>query len=540
MSLTKVTNSMILGSYANAADYGMSTTASADTNCAAVQAALMSGNTVVVVPPGSYSWNPAYMLYNDGTFSQATRTGISIPSGITLLGYGVTLISVNTNRNNYDMMASFKTTGVNIKGFTLIGDRDINTVVPTPGVDFGFGIDFRDVTNATVEDVISNKMYGDSFYLGVIDTAGTGSNRVTYRNIIGINSRRQGLSITGGQRIIVDGYRFENIVGASLGPCAGIDIEPNTTALCNDVQLLNGYVETSNRPIQVFKTSNLIINNLQVENCSILFPLLSDRVYDTSITNVVARGGGSSNYGILWQLSRTLVRVAISNCQIGVVNLFPFYMEEDTTGAYQWADVSINNCVFYVKDAPVSTSLADVTTYGAISFNNTVVIIPSTFAPADAVNLTGTNIINCENTIWQNCTINNLGTATLTANVGVFGNRGNVFSNVGFNEDYASLSNGWTTVGGYQQQSIIRDSNGEIRIYGVLTGGTRTAGTVFMTLPAGFRPELPQVCGITVDNAGTITAATVEVAVNGNVTFQYTIPANDEITLTSIRFLAGN
>lgn len=540
MSLTKVTNSMILGSYANAADYGMDTGASANVNCAALQAALLSGNTVVVVPPGNYSWNPRYMLYNDGTYSQATRVGVSIPSGITLLGYGVTLTSINTNSDNYSLLASFRTTGVNIKGFTLIGDRDSNTSNPTIPNDYGFGIDFRDVTNASVEDVISNKMWGDSFYLGITDATGTGSNRVTYRNIIGINSRRQGMSITGGEKIIVDGYRFEDITGAALGPCAGIDIEPNTTDLCNDIQLLNGYVEDSNRSIQVFKTINLIINNLQVENCSILFPLLNDRVFDANISNVVARGGAASNYAIIWQLSRTLQRVAMFNCQIGEVNLYPFYMEEDTSGAYQWKDVSFNNCIWYVKDAPVSTSYVDVSTYGAVIFNNCIFIIPSAFAPADAVNLTGTDIIYCENTIWQNCTINNLGTATLTADVGVFGNRGNVFSGLGFNEDYASLLNSWTTVGGYQQQSIVKDSNGEIRIYGVLTGGTMLAGTVFMALPAGFRPALPQVCGITVDNAGVITAATVEVATNGNVSFQYTIPGNDEITLTSIRFLAGN
>jgi len=540
MALTKVTNSMILGSYANAADYGMSESASADANCSAVQAALLSGNKVVVVPPGSYSWNPAYMLYNDGVYAQTTRTGISIPSGVTLLGYGVTLTSVNTNRDNYAMMASFKTTGVNIKGFTLIGDRDINTVVYIPGADYGFGIDFRDVTDASVEDVISTKMWGDSFYLGIVDSAGTGSNRVTYRNITGINSRRQGLSITGGENIIVAEYRFEDISGAAFGPGAGIDIEPNTTALCNNIQLLNGYVSTSNRPIQVFKTANLIINNLQVVDCGILFPILNDRVYDASISNVVSVGGTASNYGIIWQLSRTLVRVSVSNCQIGSVSLYPFYMEEDLSGAYTWSEVSFNDCVWYVKDAPVNTSYVNVSTYGAVTFNTCVVHIPSGFGPADAVNLTGTDIIDCTNTVWQNCTISNLGTATLSSDVGIYGNRGNVFTGSTYNEDYASLSNGWTTLAGYQQQAIVRVLTGEVRLYGTITGGIMLAGTTIVTMPVGFRPAQIETCLIAVeDGAGAITVSMVSISTAGVITLLSTVPANTKLTLNSVRYLAA-
>jgi len=425
--------------------FGIISSALADVNCAAMQSAFTAGYKVVMVPPGNYSWNPRFMLYNDGTYSQSTRVGVSIPSGVTLLGYGATLTSINTNSDNYDMLSSFKTTGVSIKGFTLIGDRDTNTSDPTVPNDYGFGIDFRDVTDASVEDVISNKMWGDSFYLGIIDIAGTGSNKVAYRNITGINSRRQGLSIAGGQKIIVDGYRFENIVGAVSGPCAGIDIEPNTSALCSDIQLLNGYVSTLNRTILVYKTINLIIDNLQVEDCSVLFPTLADRVYDTSISNVVARGGATSKYGILWQLSKTLVRVTISNCKIGVVSLYPFFMEEDTTASYKWVDVVFNDCAFYVKGAPVSTSIANVSTYGAISFNNTSVLVPTEFTPTETVNLTSTRIISCSNTIWKDCLFDNRGTATLIMDVGVLGNHGNIFSNCKYIPDYVPTSGALVT-----------------------------------------------------------------------------------------------
>ena len=150
-------------------DFGASPSATADVNTDAFNKACQAATTIYF-PPGNYAINPRFMLYNDGTYSQVTRVGVSIPSGRTLLGYGVTLTSINTNSDNYSLLASFRTTGVNIKGFTLIGDRDSNGSNPLVPNDYGFGIDFRDVTNASVEDVISNKMWGDSFYLGVTDT----------------------------------------------------------------------------------------------------------------------------------------------------------------------------------------------------------------------------------------------------------------------------------------------------------------------------------------------------------------------------------
>jgi hypothetical protein len=540
MSLTKVTNSMILGSYANAADYGMDTGASADVNCAALQAALLSGNTVVVVPPGNYSWNPRYMLYNDGVYAQSTRVGVSIPSGVTLLGYGVTLTSINTNSEFYGMLASYKTTGVNIKGFTLIGDRDSNGSNPLLPNDFGFGIDFRDVTNASVEDVISNKMWGDSFYLGVTDVLGTGSSGVTYRNIIGINSRRQGLSITGGNNIIVDGYRFEDIVGAAAGPCAGIDIEPNTGDFCDNIQILNGYVSNSNQPVLVFKTINLIVNNLQSDNNAVLMPRLVDRVYDACISNVVSRGGASTNYGVLWQLSRNLENISIENCQIGTAGLFQFFMSEDTTGGYDWYNVVFSNCVFLVRDAAVNTSYFEVSNYGQLMFEDCKVIVPITFGPADAVNLTSGDIIfEGQNAIWKNCTITNLGTASLVCDFGSNGNYGNVINGMSYVRDTLAPQNSWVAVPGFAGIEYIKDSSGLVHIQGALAGGTVAGGTqILAQLPGAYRPSAAVVCPIVVNNGGTISCHSITISNIGGITLTATIPGNTWISLNGVTYAA--
>lgn len=541
MSLTKVTNSMILGSYANAADYGMSESASADVNTAALQAAVKSGNPVVVVPPGEYSFNPKYALYNDGTFSFPAYVGVAIPSDVTLLGYGVKLIGVNTNSPQYSFLASYRTTNVNIKGFYLRGDRDTNTWPVNPPQDYGFGVDFREAVNCSVEDVASDKMYGDSFYCGVIDTALTGGSNIVYRNISGSNSRRQGLSITGGKQIRVDGFNFRSIRGAFSGPCAGIDIEPNTSDLVDDVTITNGYVEDCVTPLVCYKVINLIVSNIQSENCDISFPRLNDRVFDAVFNNIVGRAGANTNYGILWQLSRTLNRIRFNNFIMTGPFLYNFFIEEDTTGAYAFQDIVFSNGTFNVKDDDVFTNYSDTSVYGAITFDSCKFLVPAGFAPADTVNLNaGTYIFQTPNAIWKNCLVESTGTATLACDFGTYGNQGNIVNGMTFAKDYATLNNGWTTLATYKQQAIIKDASGEVRLYGTITGGTMTAGTSIATMPAGFRPLQKETCVIAVeDGAGTVTASMVEVSTAGVITLLSTVPTNAKLTLNGVRYLAS-
>lgn len=466
--------------------YGASPSASASTNTQALNDACRS-TALVVIPAGTYYVDPRHMLYDDGVYSQATRVGVSIPSHTSIIGYGAILQVQNTNSDSYSILASYNTSNVHIKGVKLIGDKDVNTSNPLLPNDYGFGIDFRDVEDCSVEDVTSNKMWGDSFYLGIINNTGTGSNRVTYRNITGISSRRQGLSITGGQNISIDGYHFDDIAGAAFGPCAGIDIEPNTTDYVNNVQILNGCVKNSNRPIQFFKVVNITIDNLQTENCVISFPILSDRVFDAVINNVVARGGAATNYGILWQDSPDLLNVQVSNFSIAGCALYAFYIS-DTVG-HSFQDVVFRNGKIFVKDAIVNTSYVSCQTLEEVSFENVGFVIPSGFDNSDAVNLSpSTYIVDSNKAVFKNCNVLNKGTAALTFDCGQYGNRGNIFTNINYTKDTLALQNSWLAQAGYEAPWFFKNSDNEVCIYGTMDSGTGSAGTLLFTLPSGFRP----------------------------------------------------
>lgn len=519
-------------------DFGASPSASGTENAAAFNRAVRHGATFILCTRGEYDFNPRYMLYDDGSYSQATRVGVSIPSNRVLFGYGVTLNVENTNSDSYSVLASYNTSNVHLCGFTLVGDRDANTSNPAVPNDYGFGIDFRDVTDCSVENVISNKMWGDSFYLGVTDTSGTGSNRVTYRNITGINSRRQGLSITGGQKITVDGYRFEDITGASNGPCAGIDIEPNTTDYANDITLKNGFVEGCNRSVQAFKAINLNISDLQVEDCIVLFPIMSDRCYDVVMSNIQCRGGSTTNYGILWQETPDLSNIQVNGFSISGCDLYALYVSD--TASHGFADVTFRNGKIFFKDDVINTSYVSSQSHGGVAFQDVDFIIPSGFDAGDAASLSPANyILESINCIFKKCDVTNKGSASLIFDVSPHGNRGNTFTNISFTKDALSLQNSWAAETGYEAPYYLKNSDNEVSLYGAMDSGTATAGTLLFTLPAGFRPSATVFAPIVVrDGGATVEGKGVTIDTDGTCVLTDNV-GNNRVSLNGIKFMAG-
>lgn len=83
MTLTKVSYSMIAGSPANVIDFGASSSATASENTAAINAALASGASTVVI-------------YNDGGTYLVDGT-INVPSGVSLIGIGLPVVKADAN-----------------------------------------------------------------------------------------------------------------------------------------------------------------------------------------------------------------------------------------------------------------------------------------------------------------------------------------------------------------------------------------------------------------------------------------------------------
>lgn len=95
----------------------------------------------------------------------------------------------------------------------------------------------------------------------------------------------------------------------------------------------------------------------------------------------------------------------------------------------------------------------------------------------------------------------------------------------------ATLQNSWVAFSGTSATlKYIKSTDGLIHIYGSLSSGTITNGTIITTLPIGFRPSEIIRAPLMVVNAGTPQLAEISVEPDGNVRINYVL-ANNQINI---------
>lgn len=199
---------------------------------AAIQSAIDSSNTTVVIPPGTYLIEG----WKTGSAPDFPLGGVSLKSNMTLvLQKGATLKIKPTDKDNYCGIRLTNIENVHIYGGgKILGERDAHT--GSTG-QFGFGIAVIGSDNVLIESVEASKCWGDGFYIGV-GTDYLPSRNVTLSNCLADSNRRQGCSVTGGVNIQFKGGYFQNTNGQL--PATGIDIEPVTpTTPCTDILIEN-------------------------------------------------------------------------------------------------------------------------------------------------------------------------------------------------------------------------------------------------------------------------------------------------------------
>jgi len=97
-----------------------------------------------------------------------------------------------------------------------------------------------------------------------------------------------------------------------------------------------------------------------------------------------------------------------------------------------------------------------------------------------------------------------------------------------------TLLNSWANFGsGYNTAGYAKDPGGVVRLRGLISGGTATAGTVLFTLPVGYRPAARELFVVLSNNA----IGRVDIETNGNVTIQ--IGSNVYLQLDGLTFRAA-
>lgn len=242
MSLTKVSYSMISGAVVNAADFGMSTTATAAQNKTALQAAINSsatGGIAIFIPTGTYS------CVGDITITQPNITIFGTCNGYRYSdsNYGGT--QINFTSGTYGINASDgNAIYFTLRDIVLNGTNTVGTGIYSTGCQVFSGITcsrfaadglwLGDLTNSTI---VENSGFIDN-NRGILSN-GPSSTPFTIRNC---NIRRNGIGIDikGGRNILIEKCIIES------NSSVGLYIYAPTASALTQILVVSTWFENNN------------------------------------------------------------------------------------------------------------------------------------------------------------------------------------------------------------------------------------------------------------------------------------------------------
>jgi parallel beta-helix repeat protein len=158
------------------------------------------------------------LLVPAGTYMIDASTHLSLKANMTLsLAPDATLKAIPNGLEGYAVILVNGVDHVNVVGGALEGERDNHT--GTTG-EWGMGLKINNAQHVVVEGVTAKECWGDGFYVG-----GASSADVTFCNVVADHNRRQGMSVTSVDGLVVRDSVFKNTAGTL--PETGLDIEPN-------------------------------------------------------------------------------------------------------------------------------------------------------------------------------------------------------------------------------------------------------------------------------------------------------------------------
>jgi parallel beta-helix repeat protein len=182
----------------------------------AIQKAL-SQNENVFIPEGTYMIDPTKSLV-----LQSNQTLVLSPSAI--------LAAIPCDYSFTSVIKIAKVKNVTVTGGHIIGEGASHSGAIG---EWGHGIFIADgASDVTVKDIVTSDCWGDGVYIGC------GQNivkNVTLENVISYGNRRQGLSITNAEDVLINNCIFSD----SYNKRPGIDLEPCDNCTVKDITINN-------------------------------------------------------------------------------------------------------------------------------------------------------------------------------------------------------------------------------------------------------------------------------------------------------------
>lgn len=172
-------------------------------------------------------------------------SGLSIPSNRKITFQEKSkLILKPSNTRVYNMLNIDMVENIEIINAQLVGERQekFNKNVRTG--EWGMGISVRSSSNIMILGGVLESFWGDAIYLGKNNENKSITNsKVIIKDVHIRKARRNGISVTTGNNIVIENVKIEEVKGVS--PEAALDIEPNGRFdEIKDISILN--LETKN------------------------------------------------------------------------------------------------------------------------------------------------------------------------------------------------------------------------------------------------------------------------------------------------------
>ena len=204
------------------------------------------------------------VLVPDGTYIVDATKRIHLKSNITFhMSKNTVLKAMANSSDSYDILRLESVSNVNIIGGTLLGERSQHLVRPTPKSQYGMGLDIISSKHIIVEGVTARNCWGDGFYVG----GNPASTDIKFCSVNADNNRRQGMSITSVDGLVVQDSIFQHTNGTN--PQTGIDIEPNPGYnVVQNVQIIRSqFLDNANAGLEFYGNQpNAKIFNVTIDH----------------------------------------------------------------------------------------------------------------------------------------------------------------------------------------------------------------------------------------------------------------------------------
>ena len=177
----------------------------------------------------------------------------------TTLEINGTIVIVPNNLKRYHIIQLFGD-NISVKGNgEIIGDK--HTHQGKDG-EWGMGIDLKSANNVTISGLTIKDCWGDCIYVG------GGSKDVKIEKCVIDHGRRQGISITSADRVLIRDCKISNIGGTN--PEYAIDVEPNGGDVVDNVVIDNVIANNCKGGFLVYgKAPNARIGNVTIKNSAL-------------------------------------------------------------------------------------------------------------------------------------------------------------------------------------------------------------------------------------------------------------------------------